>query len=84
MGGLTPGASYDYRREGGVTTAVDQSTGEETIIGWDYKLNGPLDDLADHNLWVQIRLAGKKNPALQTAIDNVKIMYHLSKDNGTK
>jgi hypothetical protein len=82
MGRLVPGASYDYRRERGVTTATDRATGKETTIGWDYKLNGSFDDLADHNLWIQIRLAGKKNPALQEAIERVKILYHLSKDHG--
>jgi hypothetical protein len=35
-------------------------------------------ELADHNEWIKIRLAGKTNPALQQAIDRVKILYRLS------
>ena len=84
MGNLKPGASYSYRREHGVTHAIEKETGEETIIGWDYKLNGTRGDLDDFNLWSQIRLAGKTNPSLQEAIDRVKILYHLSKEDGTK
>lgn len=84
MGQLKPGASYTYHREAGITRAIENATGEETIIGWDYKQNGTQSDLDDFNLWAAIRLAGKTNPTLQKAIDDVKILYHLSKDHGQK
>lgn len=98
MGNLKPGASYIYERQDGVVYAREHGAPhtERFPIGWDWepetnparvrgvnKITGNKE-LDDHNEWIQIRLAGKKNPALQTAIDNVKIMYHLSKSNGTK
>jgi hypothetical protein len=98
MGNLKPGAKYIYERADGVTYAreigADLSTRE--AIGWQYdptipnfdprtKDGRPLHDhIIDSKLWGDIRRAAKTNPALQTALDNVKIMYHLSKDNGTK
>jgi hypothetical protein len=38
----------------------------------------------ENKLWGDIRQAAKTNSALQEAIDRVKILYHLSKENGTK
>jgi hypothetical protein len=90
MGNLKPGATYIYERNNGVVYArefgADPSTRQ--IHGWDYRLNEPtfdprssgqieVDDLRE---WTDIRLAGKKNPALQKAIDNVKILYRMTKD----
>lgn len=94
MGSLKPGATYIYERDKGVTYArefgADPSTRQ--IIGWDYKAHGDSfkqwqdsrtsgqQELDAHNEWVQIRLAGKKNPALQKAIENVTILYRMTKD----
>jgi hypothetical protein len=98
MGNLKPGATYIYERQGGTVYArefgADPSTRQ--AIGWDYEPeNNPSrvrgmnrsegqKELDDHNLWIKIRLEGKKNPSLQKAIDRVKILYHLSKQDGTK
>ena len=85
MGSLKPGATYIYERDKGVTYArefgADPST--RTVIGWDYNPNFQppttgRQEVDAHNEWVQIRLAGKNNPALQKAIDNVIILYKLS------
>jgi hypothetical protein len=91
MGNLKPGATYIYERDGKTTYArefgADPSTRQ--VIGWDYdpeetkrfdpRKNGSAD-LEDHNEWIKIRLAGKGNPALQKAIDRVKILYKLSQE----
>mgnify|MGYP006278087023 FL=1 len=96
MGQLKPGATYIYERQGGTVYAREFGADPETriAIGWDYEPeNNPArvrgfdqtkgrTELEDHNEWIKIRLAGKKNPTLQEAIDRVKILYHLSKDNG--
>lgn len=37
-----------------------------------------FDDLQDHMLWNEIRLAAKTNPALQKAVARVKMLYRLS------
>lgn len=91
MGQLKPGATYIYERDKGTVYAREFGADPATrqVIGWDYdpeesKRFNPrsiaTEDLADHNEWIKIRLAGKKNPALQKAIDNVKILYRMVKD----
>ena len=91
MGSLKPGATYIYERADGVTYAREfgQDPAERRPIGWDYDpvTHGKTDgqrELEDHNLWIKIRIEAKKNPALQEAVDRVKILYHLSKKDGTK
>ena len=37
------------------------------------------EQVREDQLWAQIRLAAKTNPALQNAIEQVKLIYHLSK-----
>jgi hypothetical protein len=36
----------------------------------------------DDKLWGEIRREAKINPTLQEALDRVKIVYYLSKENG--
>lgn len=85
MGSLKPGATYVYERADGVTYAREFGSDPSTrqAIGWDYdskmKSSGQIE-LDDHNEWIKIRLAGKGNPALQKAIDRVKILYKLSQE----
>ena len=38
--------------------------------------------LKDRQEWEDIVKAAKNNPALQDAVDRVKLLYHLSKNNG--
>ena len=87
MGNLKPGATYIYEKADGVTYAREFGADPETrtVIGWDYdpKKSVGQRDLDDHNLWIKIRLAGKKNPALQEAIDRVKILYELTREETT-
>jgi len=89
MGSLTPGATYVYERADGIVYArevgADPSTRKE--IGWDYDPRTsdgrPLrDHIMDDKLWGEIRREAKINPTLQEALDRVKIVYYLSKENG--
>jgi hypothetical protein len=99
MGQLKPGASYVYEREQGTVYARETGADPTTRhpIGWDYdpeeskrfdaRTNDgiPLHEhIMDAKLWGEIRRAAKSNEALQRAIDNVIIVYHLSKDDGQK
>lgn len=90
MGNLKPGATYIYERNKNVVYAREFGADPNTrqIIGWDYDNKNPafdprslgqieMDDLRE---WTDIRLSGKKNPALQKAIENVKILYRMTKD----
>jgi hypothetical protein len=83
MGSLKPGATYIYERADGVTYAREFGSIERTVIGWDYDTKLKLDALKEDNLWTDIRSTAKSNPALQTELDRVIMLYHLSKkDNG--
>jgi len=96
MGQLKPGAKYIYERNGGVTYAREfgADPGTREVIGWNYDPTNPNFDprtsdgrpLHDHimedQLWGNIRRAAKTNSALQEALERVKIIYHLSKEDG--
>jgi len=98
MGSLKPGATYIYERDGNTVYArefgADPSTRQ--VHGWDYDKDYPNFDprtndgrplhshIMDDKLWGDIRREATSNIALQEALDRVKILYHLSKDNGTK
>lgn len=94
MGQLKPGVTYIYERDKGTTYAREfgQDPSMRVPIGWDYTPEGESfakwqdnrstgqRELDAHNEWVSIRLAGKSNPALQKAIENVIILYRMTKD----
>jgi hypothetical protein len=87
MGQLKPGATLIYERVDNVVYAreagADPST--RTEIGWNYDPRTsdgrPLHDhIMDSKLWGNIHRAAKDNPLLQEALDRVKIIYELSKN----
>jgi hypothetical protein len=85
MGTLTPGATYIYERADGVVYARESGKTKRQEIGRSYDprtTDGrPLHDhIMEDKLWGEIRRAAKTNPSLQEALDRVKILYHLSKD----
>ena len=84
MGSLKPGATYVYERDGDTVYAREQGALPETrvAVGWDYDPanNEYLTKLRHNNLWEQIFEQAKTNPALQKALDQCIIIYHLSKD----
>ena len=80
MGTLTPGAKYIYEKADGITYAREFGAppNERFEIGRDYE-RFLKDEL---RFWEEIVRAGRTNQALQAALDRVKILYHLSKNNG--
>ena len=80
MGTLKPGATYIYEKANGITYAREfgAAHSERFEIGRDFEMI--LKD--EQHLWQEIVRAGRTNQALQEALDRVKILYHLSKDNG--
>jgi hypothetical protein len=91
MGNLKPGATYIYERADGVTYAREFGSDplSREAIGWEYDPRTSdgrpvVDHLKENKLWGDIHRAAKTNSALQEALDRVKILYHLSKDNGKK
>ena len=77
MGQLKPGATYIYEKAYGITYAREAGSPLNTRfeIGRDY--DRTLRD--ESELWEKIIIEGKNNPALQKALDNAKLIYHLSK-----
>jgi hypothetical protein len=91
MGHLNSETKYIYERVDGIVYSrefgAEPNTRKE--VGWDYDPRTsdgrPLHKhLKEDQLWGNIRRAAKTNPTLQEAIDRVKIIYELSKDNGKK
>jgi hypothetical protein len=81
MSQLEPGASYIYERADGVTYArkLGDPPDQRFEIGREYDSESVFDELQEARLWGEIHRAAKSNPALQDAIDRVKIVYALSK-----
>jgi len=89
MGTLTPGATYIYERADGVTYAREFGKTERKEIGWDYDARTtdgrPLHDhIMESKLWGEIRREAETNPSLQEALDRVKVLYYLIKEDGDK
>ena len=79
MGNLKPGAAYSYRSHNGVVISKEVETGVESVVGWQYANNIAIGYELD-TVWKDILIAAQTNKSLQTALDRVKIQYHLSKD----
>ena len=93
MGTLTPGATYIYERNGEEIYARESGKTERTMIGYQYenKIDPRTHDgrplyehIKEDQLWGEIRRAAGTNTALQEAMKNVILIYHLSKDHGKK
>jgi hypothetical protein len=92
MGNLKPGAEYVYERQDGVVYAREKGapTQERTAIGWDWELEtnparvrgASIDSIRENQLWYQIRQEAMVNPSLHEALERVKMLYYLSKNNG--
>jgi hypothetical protein len=91
MGSLKPGVTYIYESNGDEVYAREFGKTERKLIGYKYQMENkpdprtsdgrPLHDhLMEDKLWGEIRRAAKTNKSLQKALDRVKILYRLSKD----
>jgi len=85
MGTLKPGATYIYERNDGIVYAREFGKTERKEIGrsYDPRTNDgrPLHDhIMEDKMWNEIRQSAKTNPALQEALDRVRVLYELSKD----
>jgi hypothetical protein len=84
MGSLTPGATYNYEYEDGVVYATESGTGERKIIGYNHDsfTDTVILEYELETVWKDIIKESQTNITLQKALERVKIIYHLSKDNG--
>ncbi len=93
MGTLTPGASYIYERNGEEIYAREVGETERKLIGYKYEMENKPDprtadgrplreSIMDSKMWSEIRREARTNTALQKAMEQCIIIYHLSKDYG--
>jgi hypothetical protein len=91
MGSLKPGAAYIYERVGKTVYAREVGADPSTrqAIGWDYDPDNQgftnwSNKFAHDMIWDDIFKQAENSPALQEALERVKIIYYLSKEkNGT-
>jgi hypothetical protein len=83
MGTLKPGATYIYERADGIIYAREHGADPQTrfVVGYESgKDYDPLrNSIKENQLWHDIRESAKTNPALQQALDRVKVIYELGK-----
>lgn len=86
MGNLKPGATiiYESPDKGGTVYGRYAGTNERWVVGYSQDTRNTLDQLKEDKLWGEIRRAAKTDQRLQRELDRVKIIYELSKDNGTE
>jgi len=88
VGSLKPGATYIYERVEGKVYAREFGSSDRTIVGYEYDpkefdtYKKIAEDYLEDTLWQDIREQAKTNTVLQEALERVKILYHLSKDDG--
>jgi hypothetical protein len=83
MSQLEPGATYVYEREGSRIYARRVGSTERTLIGEDFLEDIQARRTALAQEWEPIVFAAEQNPALQEAIERVKILYELTKQETT-
>lgn len=87
MGSLKPGATYIYERVGDSVYAREAGSNPSTRkeIGYSFEFQkDPYNKNIARNYfleieWAEILKEAETNPVLQSSIDRVKILYHLSK-----
>jgi len=88
MGSLTPGARLIYESpDGGKTVyARQEGSSDKILIGYNLptKRKDPLDCKHNMSLWEDILDASLENAALKDILDRAKILYYLSKTDGSK
>lgn len=83
MGQLKPNANYIYERDGNNIYAREMGTTDRLLIGYDSRTDDgrPLiDHIKEDQLWNDIRRAAKTNPSLQSELERVIMLYHLTKE----
>jgi hypothetical protein len=83
MSQLEPDATYVYERDGSKIYARKIGESKRILIGEDYNLDLRRWSTEIAEEWVPIVQAAEHNPALQDALERVKLIYELSKKQDT-
>lgn len=92
MSQLNSETKYIYERNGEKIYIREVGKTERTMIGHQYEMQDkpdirtndgrPLHEhIMESKMWGEIRRMAPTNPALQSALDRVIMIYRLSKDN---
>jgi hypothetical protein len=71
---------FESPDKGETIYARDMGSTERVIHSESEKRKSLHDDIKESQLWGNIHRAAKTNPALQEALDRVKITYYLTAD----
>jgi hypothetical protein len=77
---LVPGATYIYERVGNKTYARAMGSKERVLIGEDYPLNTNRRRMELADEWMPILEQADTNPALQDALERVRVLYELTRE----
>jgi hypothetical protein len=58
----------------------EEGSSKRSLYSESEKRRSLHDDIMESKLWGNIHRAAKTNPALQAALDRVKVTYYLTKD----
>jgi len=62
----------------------EEGSSKRSLYAESEKIRNLHDDIMESKLWDNIHRAAKTNPALQAALERVKVTYYLSKENGRR
>lgn len=83
MGTLKPGATYIYERADGIVYAREfgADPADRFVVGYESssEFDTVRNSIKENQLWHEIRRAAETNPAIQEALDRVKVLYELTK-----
>lgn len=83
MGSLKPGATYIYESPDGGETVYAREHGQtdRVMIGQSLKAKTVREMVLEDELWQNIRKSAKTDPTLQDALNQVIMIYQLTKTN---
>lgn len=81
MGQLKPNTTYIYESPDNGDTIFAREVGstERTLVGMSFKKQKLIDEHNQKETWIDIIETSKNNPALQNALNNLLLIYKLSK-----
>ena len=76
--------TYTYESPDNGDTVYRRKVGEKEreLYSVSERRKNLMDEIRENQLWGNIHRAALTNPALQEALDRVKVIYYLSKENG--
>ena len=69
---------YESPDNGRTVYARQAGSAQRELVAQDMDPGRLSDVIKENKLWIEIRLAAHNNPALQDALDRVKMIYELT------